>query len=194
MPRSRSRDPDTITTTAPLRLYTIGHSTRTAEELIALLQAHRVVQLADVRTVPKSRRFPQFNTDALADRLPQDEIAYRHMPALGGLRKPRRDSINSAWQNESFRGYADYMSTDAFKTGLEDLLAYAREGGTTAIMCAEAVWWSCHRRLLADALLVRGIEVRHIMSATKADPHELTPFARVHNEQVTYPGLLDQQE
>ncbi len=179
---------------AALHLYTIGHSTRTAEELIALLQAHRVVQLADVRTVPKSRRFPQFNTDALAERLPRDEIAYRHMPALGGLRKPRRDSINSAWQNESFRGYADYMATDAFKTGLEDLLAYAREGGTTAIMCAEAVWWSCHRRLIADALLVRGIEVRHIMSATKADPHELTPFARVHKGQVTYPGLLDRQE
>jgi uncharacterized protein (DUF488 family) len=175
---------------APLRLYTIGHSTRSADELVSLLQAHHVVQLADVRTVPKSRRFPQFNTGALAERLPRDEIVYRHLPALGGLRKPRRDSINNAWQNESFRGYADYMATPAFKAGLDDLLAYAREG-TTVIMCAEAVWWSCHRRLIADALLVRGIEVRHIMSATKAEPHELTPFARVHDGQLTYPGLLD---
>jgi uncharacterized protein (DUF488 family) len=173
-----------------VELFTIGHSTRTIDEFVALLQAHGVEQLVDVRTVPKSRRLPHFNTDALADRLPRDHIVYRHMPALGGLRKPRRDSRNTAWQNESFRGYADYMSSVEFKKGLDDLLAFASLA-PTAIMCAEAVWWSCHRRLIADALIVRGVDVRHIMSATRAEPHELTPFARVHDRQVTYPGLLD---
>jgi uncharacterized protein (DUF488 family) len=176
-----------------LRLYTIGHSTRTADEFVALLQAHQVVHLADVRTVPRSRRVPQFNSDALASRLLRDHIMYRHLPALGGLRKPRPDSVNSAWQNESFRGYADYMATPPFADGLQDLLAYAADGAT-AIMCAEAVWWSCHRRLIADALIVRGVDVRHIMSATRAEPHELTPFARVRGDRVAYPGLLDPLE
>src|SRR5579871_365245 len=158
-------------------MFTIGHSTRTLDELVALLHAHGVTQLADVRTVPKSRRHPHFAADALAQSLPARGIAYRHFRSLGGLRKPRTDSRNTAWQNESFRGYADYMQTDEFRRGLDELIAWSHPA--TAIMCAEAVWWRCHRQLIADALVARGVDVRHIMSATSAPPHALTAFARV---------------
>jgi uncharacterized protein (DUF488 family) len=178
---------------SPVSIWTIGHSTRTAEEFVALLRAHAIVQIADVRTVPKSRRSPHFSSEALAAQLPASDIGYRHFAALGGLRKPRPDSVNGGWQHESFRGYADYMETPAFQTGLDDLLLYARTG-STAVMCAEAVWWQCHRRLIADALTVRGIAVRHIMAITRAEPHALTPFARLSDGRVTYPGLLDLPE
>jgi uncharacterized protein (DUF488 family) len=183
-----------------MTIYTIGHSTRPLDEFLALLNAHRITQLADVRTVPKSRRHPHFAGDALALSLPAAGIAYRHFPGLGGLRKPRRDSRNSGWRHEGFRGYADYMETDAFERALEDLIAWA--GGPerpaphsglpeTAIMCAESVWWRCHRQLVADALVARGLEVRHISSATSAPPHTLTDFARVDSKRrVTYPALL----
>src|SRR5262249_51801815 len=157
-------------------------------ELTALLRAHGIVQLADVRTVPKSRRHPQFVREALARSLPAAGIAYRHMPGLGGLRKPRADSRNTAWRNDSFRGYADYMETAPFEQELAELLAWAVT--PTAVMCAEAVWWQCHRRLIADALTARGVDVRHIMTLTAAPAHELTPFARVESGRVTYPGLL----
>jgi uncharacterized protein (DUF488 family) len=169
-------------------IFTIGHSTRTLDELVALLTQNGVVQLADVRTVPKSRRHPQFVREALAESLPRAGIAYRHIPGLGGLRKPRADSINTAWRNEGFRGYADYMQTPAFGQALDDLLEWASR--PTAIMCAEAVWWQCHRQLIADALLARAVEVRHIVSAAVPQAHRLTDFARVEGTRVTYPGLV----
>ena len=170
-------------------LYTIGHSTRTLEEFVALLRAHGIAQLADVRTVPKSRRHPHFAGEALARSLPAAGIAYRHLGGLGGLRKPRKDSPNTAWRHESFRGYADHMQTAAFQEALDDLIDW-NGGGVTVVMCAEAVWWQCHRQLIADALVARGIDVRHVMSAASAPPHALTSFARVEGGRVTYPGLI----
>ncbi|HEY7790237.1 MAG TPA: DUF488 domain-containing protein [Vicinamibacterales bacterium] len=172
-----------------MTIFTIGHSTRTLEELVELLEIHGVRQLADIRTVPRSRRHPQFWREALTISLPARGIAYTHLPALGGLRKTRPNSSNTAWQNASFRGYADYMQTPAFEQGLEELLAYASIAPTT-VMCAEATWWRCHRRLVADALVARGLDVRHIMSATPAAPHQMTPFACVEAGRVTYPGLF----
>jgi uncharacterized protein (DUF488 family) len=168
-------------------VFTVGHSTRSTDELVGLLRSAGVRQLADIRTVPKSRRCPQFNSDALARSLADADIAYRHFPALGGLRHPRRDSTNTGWQNESFRGYADYMATDRFREGLEELIAWAASA-PTAIMCAEAVWWRCHRRLVADALTVRGIEVRHIVGAGAPAVHEMTSFARAEGLALSYPG------
>jgi len=175
-------------------IYSIGHSTRPIEEFVALLQAYDVMRLADIRTVPASRRHPQFAKAALATYMAEHGIEYLHLPGLGGLRKPRRDSPNSAWRHEGFRGYADYMETPTFDQSLDDLLEWAnapgRASGATAMMCAEAVWWQCHRKLVADALLARGVEVRHIMSASSAPPHELTEFARVIDKRVSYRGLL----
>jgi uncharacterized protein (DUF488 family) len=173
--------------TASLRVYTIGHSTRALDELIALLRAHGVARLVDVRTVPRSRRHPHFNREALPGSLGDAGIAYAHMAGLGGLRKPRHDSINAAWRNDGFRGYADYMQTEPFRTGLEALLDLAAEA-STAIMCAEAVPWRCHRSLISDALVARGAEVRHILRAGRADAHKLTPFAKVEGTTVTYPA------
>ena len=170
-------------------IYTIGHSTRAIDEFIALLAAHEITQLADVRTIPKSRRHPHFSKEALSASLPAVGIAYRHFAALGGLRKPRADSTNTAWRHQSFRGYADYMETAAFGQALDELVAWSREA-PTSVMCAEAMWWQCHRRLLADALVARAIEVRHIMAAAPAQPHELTEFARIDDSRVRYPGLL----
>jgi uncharacterized protein (DUF488 family) len=169
------------------RLWTIGHSTRGIDELVAMLRAHGVRHLADVRTVPRSRRHPQFDRDAMPAPLAAAGIAYAHLPGLGGLRKPRPDSTNTAWRNAAFRGYADYMRTPEFERHLAGLLALAARE-PVAIMCAEAVPWRCHRSLVADALLARGVEVRHITSATRAEPHALTPFARVDGTRVTYPG------
>jgi len=169
-------------------VFTIGHSTRPLDDFIALLAGNGVIQLADVRTVPKSRRHQQFVREALAESLPRAGIAYRHFPGLGGLRKPRQDSANTAWRNDSFRGYADYMETAPFVRALEELIAWA--GRPTAIMCAEAVWWQCHRQLVADALVARGVEVRHIVSAAAPQAHKLTEFARVEGTHVTYPGLV----
>jgi uncharacterized protein (DUF488 family) len=172
-----------------LTVYTIGHSTRALDELVTLLAAHGISQLADVRTAPGSRRHPQFGGEALARALAAEGVGYRHYPALGGRRPPAVDSPNGAWSNASFRGYADHMATADFARALEALLAWA-EGGLTAMMCAEAVWWRCHRRLIADALSAQGVAVRHIMTSERAVPHELTAFARVEGGRVTYPGLL----
>lgn len=172
-----------------MTIYTIGHSTRSLDDFLALLRAHRIGQLADVRTVPKSRRHPHFAGEALAQSLPEASVAYRHFVALGGLRKPRKDSRNTAWRHESFRGYADHMETSAFQRALDDLTVWAG-AAPTVVMCAEAVWWQCHRQLIADALVARAVEVRHIMSTGAAPPHTLTAFARVDDGRVTYPGLV----
>lgn len=168
-------------------IFTIGHSTLPGDTFIERLQGHGVVQLADVRTVPRSRHNPQFNAEVLSASLPAAGIAYLPMPALGGLRHTRRDSPNMAWRNASFRGYADYMQTPAFDEALEDLIAAGR-GARTAIMCAEAVPWRCHRSLVADALLARGVAVAEIMPTGEARPHRLTPFAVVDGRHVTYPA------
>jgi uncharacterized protein (DUF488 family) len=170
-------------------IYTIGHSTRTAEAFLELLTAHGIRQLADVRTIPRSARHPQFSSETLAAFLASHDIVYRHFPGLGGLRKPKPTSTNTAWRNEAFRGYADYMETPAFREAVDALERFAA-GAPTAVMCAEAVWWQCHRRLLADALLVRGVQVRHILSLQEAKPHALSEFAREAGGGVTYPGLL----
>lgn len=171
-------------------ILTVGHSTRPWPEFLDLLQDHRVMLLADVRTVPRSRHNPQYERDALEKSLGEAGIAYRHMPGLGGLRKPRTDSINMGWRNESFRGYADYMQTPAFAAALAELIALG-ERGCVCIMCAEAVPWRCHRSLVADALMAHGVEVRHIMAPDKTPQHNLTPFAEVHGGQVTYPFALE---
>jgi len=164
---------------------TIGHSTRPIGEFIAILKAHGIEELVDIRTVPRSRHNPQFNRDELPKSLEEAGIAYRHMPALGGLRRARPDSINTGWRNASFRGYADYMQTREFQDALDELIALAREK-RIAIMCAEAVEWRCHRSLVADALVVRGIAVEHIQTASRAKPHRLTPFARVEGTGIVY--------
>jgi uncharacterized protein (DUF488 family) len=173
-------------------IYTIGHSTRTFDEFTALLAAHQIAQLVDIRTIPRSRRHPHFSWESLTASLPAAGIAYWHLGELGGLRKPRRDSPNGGWRNDSFRGYADYMLTPAFRRALDELIHAATGAGApvTAIMCAEAVWWRCHRQLVADALVARGITVRHITSAAAAPEHSLTSFARVAKGVVTYPGLV----
>ncbi len=174
------------------RIWTIGHSTRSADEFLALLGATGITGLADVRTIPKSRRHPHFAREALAARLTQEGIEYRHFPALGGLRKPRPDSPNGAWRNDAFRGYADHMQTPAFSGAVDELLAFAGRR-TVAVMCAEAVWWQCHRMLLSDALVARGVDVQHIMSRrgeAALQAHRLTPFARIASGDVSYPGLI----
>ena len=170
-------------------LFTIGHSNRTLEDFLALLKAHGIELLADIRTVPKSRHNPQFNREAMASSLPSAGIEYVHMPELGGLRHPRRDSINLAWRNASFRGYADYMQTPAFENALGKLLEAAALR-RTAVMCAEALPWRCHRSLVADAVTARGVPVGHILTAAPAGLHKMTPFASVDGSTVTYPGIL----
>jgi uncharacterized protein (DUF488 family) len=175
---------------------TVGHSTRSIEDFVELLKAHGVKRLVDVRTVPRSRRNPQFNREALPQALKPARISYTHMPQLGGLRHPRADSQNTAWRNTSFRGYADYMQTPDFARGLGTLLELAGKH-QMAVMCAEAVPWRCHRSLIADALVARGIQAEHIMSVTRRNKHRLTPWARVEGDRVTYPGKAaegDQQE
>jgi uncharacterized protein (DUF488 family) len=169
-------------------IYTVGHSTRPADAFIALLASHAVTNLADVRTVPRSRHNPQFNGDTLAAALALHGIGYVALPGLGGFRRARPDSANAGWRNVSFRGYADYMQTRAFADNLAMLLALAAEE-TVAVMCAEAVPWRCHRSLIADALVVRGIRCEEIVSETKTTAHALTPFARVEAGAITYPAL-----
>jgi uncharacterized protein (DUF488 family) len=171
----------------PPPILTVGHSTHTADAFVELLRAHGVTLLVDVRTMPRSRRNPQFNTDALPDTLQAADIGYLHLPGLGGLRKARPDSINDAWRNDSFRGYADYMQTPAFEASLAKLIEAGREH-RVAIMCAEAVPWRCHRSLIADALVARGIPVEHIMSPKQRDPHRLRDFAKVRGGRVVYPA------
>jgi len=171
-------------------LWTIGHSTCDIEDLVTLLTAHGISRLVDVRTVPGSRRNPQFNRDAMPEPLARAGIAYVHMPGLGGLRKPRKDSVNTGWRNAGFRGFADYMATPEFETSLTALVEQAR-AERVAYMCAEAVPWRCHRSLISDALTARGHEVRHILTATRADPHTMTDFAVVRDGRVAYPGARD---
>ena len=169
----------------PAKLYTIGHSTRTLEEFTALLKREGVSHLVDVRAFPTSARYPHFNQQNLAQSLAAEGIRYTHFPALGGRRKVRRDSHNTLWRNAGFRGYADYMETREFSAALDDLLALASRE-PTAIMCAEAVPWRCHRSLISDAAVARGVRVYHIMDAG-ADEHRLTSFARVDaNGRVHY--------
>jgi len=188
-----------------MRIWTIGHSTRTIDEFISLLKENEIKMLADVRAFPGSKRYPHFNKDALAKSLSEQGIRYEHFPELGGKRKSKPDSRNTAWRNASFRGYADYMETEQFQNGIERLLNMAGQGAATwavaekrydgseavtpcaiAIMCAEAVWWRCHRSLIADYLKARGVEVLHILGANKVDPHPYTPAARIVNGELSY--------
>jgi hypothetical protein len=168
-------------------VMTIGHSTHPSKEFIHLLKAHGVQRLVDVRTVPRSRHNPQFNRSELSPALHAARLHYRYMPGLGGFRHARRDSVNTGWHNASFRGFADYMQTPEFRKNLDDLIELAKSE-RIAIMCAEAVPWRCHRSLIADALLARGIEVREITSATRTQPHTLTPWGKITGMQVTYPA------
>ncbi len=167
-------------------IFTVGHSTHPIDEFVELLRAHGVAQLVDIRTIAKSRHNPQFGEDQLRESMPANGIAYQRLETLGGLRSTNKSSPNGAWKNTSFRGYADYMQTDAFASGLQDLLALAQQK-STAIMCAEAVPWRCHRSLVGDALLVRGVEVLDIMTPKSAKPHKLTSFAHVDGITITYP-------
>lgn len=167
-------------------IFTVGHSTHPIEEFIGILQAHGIKKLIDVRTVPKSRHNPQFNTDDLAASVRASGITYRRMAALGGLRHTTKDSPNGAWRNASFRGYADYMQTEEFAAAVDQLAERGRHSDA-AIMCAEAVPWRCHRSLIGDALLARDVRVLDIMSATSAKEHTLTSFARVDGRRVWYP-------
>jgi len=166
---------------------TIGHSTRSLDEFIGLLQAHGATCVVDVRTVPRSRHNPQFNKDSLPQSLKKAGLEYVHMLGLGGLRSAKRDSPNIGWRNASFRGYADYMQTPEFVQSIEELIRLANQE-RIVLMCAEAVPWRCHRSLIADALLVRGIRTEDIMSATHRQIHALTPFAEVRGTVITYPA------
>jgi uncharacterized protein (DUF488 family) len=165
---------------------TIGHSNRSIEDFIGLLRQNGITCLLDIRTVPKSRHNPQFGQDQLAPSLADAGIEYRYLRGLGGLRRPRKDSENAGWRNTSFRGYADYMQTDEFAVNVDAVIELAGSR-TCALMCAEAVPWRCHRSLVADALLVRGIPVDDIIDARQRRPHKLTPFAHVEGLSITYP-------
>ncbi len=165
----------------------IGHSTRPIEELLELLGRSGVATVADVRTIPRSRANPQYEGPALARALSGAGIGYVHLPQLGGLRRARRGSPNGAWRNASFRGYADHMDTPEFEDGLRRLRELARPG-PVALLCAEAVPWRCHRSLIADALLARGVTVEHVTGRGKPRPHRLTPFARIDGRRVSYPA------
>jgi uncharacterized protein (DUF488 family) len=169
-----------------VRIWTIGHSTRTIDEFTSLLKENEIKLLADVRAWPGSKRYPQFNKDTLAESLTAHGISYEHFPELGGKRKSKPDSRNAAWRNASFRGYADYMETEQFQKGIQRLLNVAEETGPTAIMCAEAVWWRCHRSLIADYLKVRGVEVLHILGANKIEPHPYTSAAHIVDGVLSY--------
>jgi uncharacterized protein (DUF488 family) len=186
-----------------MRIWTIGHSTRAIDDFISLLKENEINLLVDVRAWPGSKRYPHFNKDALAESLNAHGIRYEHFPELGGKRKSRPDSRNTAWRNASFRGYADYMETEQFQKGVERLLAFTRSDGlssrrnerdrgeavipcSTAIMCAEAVWWRCHRSLIADYLKAQGVEVLHILVANRVEPHPYTSAARIVNGELSY--------
>lgn len=171
------------------RLWTIGHSTRSAEEFKEILADHHIEALVDVRSFPGSRRYPQFNKQQLATSLTANNIAYFHLPQLGGRRQARKDSMNTSWKNQSFRGYADHMESEEFQQGVERLLKIAGERNA-AIMCAEALWWRCHRSLISDFLKARGVEVIHILDATHHQPHPFTSAARIIDGELSYAGLL----
>jgi uncharacterized protein (DUF488 family) len=167
-------------------IYTIGHSTRSIEEFIEILSHYKIQLLVDIRSLPGSTRYPQFNSDNLEKSLEDAGIGYIHLKELGGLRKPKKDSINIGWRNSSFRGYADYMQTEEFDKALAKLMEFSKEK-TVAIMCAEAVPWRCHRSLVGDALLVGGFEVLDVISTSAVRDHKLTPWAQVRGREITYP-------
>jgi uncharacterized protein (DUF488 family) len=179
-------------------LFTVGHSTRPWRDFIDLLHAWKIEQVVDVRTIPRSRTFPWFAKERMEKALAKVKIRYCHLPELGGLRHGRKDSVNTAWRNASFRGYADYMQSAEFQKGLKTLNEL-RKRRRVCIMCSEAVWWRCHRRMIADAEVARGIPVRHIMSNAVAKPHELTEFAVVKKRRgrlpkISYPAADAQSE
>ena len=171
-------------------VYTIGHSTRELDDFVAILQQYKIQRLVDVRSVPRSRHTPQFNRETFGDVLKKHKIDYQHLGELGGLRHAKKDSTNTGWRNVSFRGYADYMQTKEFTHGIEELLTLARDK-TTAIMCAEAVPWRCHRSMIGDALLVRDVEVIDIFDEHKAVNEKVTTFAQVRGTVITYPAYND---
>jgi uncharacterized protein (DUF488 family) len=174
------------------RIWTIGHSTREIGDFIGALKLNEIKLIADVRLLPGSRRYPQFNKEALADALGNAGLRYEHFPELGGRRKPKADSRNTAWRNDAFRGYADYMETMDFQRGIDRLWKLADEIGATAIMCAEAVWWRCHRGLISDFLKVRGTEVIHILDAKKTELHPFTSAARIVGDVLSYASDQDE--
>jgi len=169
-----------------VKIWTIGHSTREIDNFISLLQGNGIKLIADVRMFPGSKRYPQFNGEALAETLGKHGIRYEHFLELGGRRKAKPDSRNMAWRNESFRGYADYMETQKFRDGIARLVELANDAGPTAIMCAEAVWWRCHRSLISDYLKARGVDVIHILDAGKTEPHPYTSAARIVAGELSY--------
>jgi uncharacterized protein (DUF488 family) len=181
-PSARGKRPRDVKTV----VYTIGHSTRRIEDFLALLRREGIRVLVDVRAFPMSRRHPHFNRESLSATLAATDVTYVHVPALGGRRRPRASSHNTGWRNESFRAYADHMSTSEFREALENVMSTASRLATT-VMCAEALPWRCHRWLIADALVARGCEVRHVLDGS-SDTHALTEFARVVNGEVTYPS------
>jgi len=172
-----------------IKLWTVGHSTRPIDEFIAILESFELKNLVDVRTYPGSRRYPQFNKEQLHTSLSSVGIEYFHMPELGGRRRARPDSQNVAWRNEMFRGYADHMETDEFRAGIEKLAELARLN-RTAVMCAEAVWWRCHRSLISDYFKAAGAEVLHIIDQGKAEEHPFTGAAQIVNGELSYRGVL----
>jgi uncharacterized protein (DUF488 family) len=181
----KAKEPKTIA-----RIWTIGHSTREIDKFLSLLQENGIKAVADVRMFPGSKRYPQFGREALAKSLIERGIRYEHFPELGGRRKAKPDSKNTAWRNESFRAYADYMETEDFRNGIGRLASLANEVGPTAIMCAEAVWWRCHRALISDYLKARCVEVLHILDRNKVEPHPFTSAARIVNGELSYRALL----
>lgn len=170
-------------------IWTVGHSTRSGEEFNQILLAHKIAALVDVRSFPGSRRYPHFNRSELSRALDSAGIQYLHAPRLGGRRRPSPDSRNTAWQNASFRAYADHMESEEFQQGIEELSALAAEK-RTAIMCAESLWWRCHRSLIADFLKARGVEVIHVLDAKKTEVHPYTSAARIVDGRLSYEGLL----
>lgn len=176
-----------------IEILAVGHSTRPIDKFIELLQAHQVRILTDIRTVPRSRTNPQFNQDSLQGELARAGIRYIHLKALGGLRRPRKDSENLGWENSSFRGYADYMQAPEFESALQELIRIGGEG-RTAIMCAEGNPFRCHRRLVADALSAHGVRALHISSRKSARPHQMTAFAQISGSRVTYPAASSQAQ
>lgn len=170
--------------------YSLGFSNRPWEETLEMLRAFEIQRVADIRTLPGSKHTPQFNLEYMRDALPKEGIEYLHMKSLGGLRKPVKNStVNAAWRNNGFRGYADYMQTPEFDRALQDLIQLSGEK-TTVYCCTEAVFWRCHRQLVSDALLVRGHRIGHIFNASKVEEHHLTDFAKVDGARLTYPGVL----
>jgi uncharacterized protein (DUF488 family) len=175
------------------QIWTIGHSTQSADEFISTLQSFDIKTLVDVRSFPGSRRYPHFNKESLRASLNKAGIDYVHMPEIGGRRKTRPDSHNVAWRNESFRGYADYMETEDVRAGIQHLIELA-ESKRTAIMCAEAVWWRCHRSLIADYLKAGGAKVVNILGIGKSEEHPFTRAARIVNGELSYRGVLETQD